>query len=84
MNLIFKKLGGIMKTKRKKNKSSPPKKLNWKKKYVINLSIVEALDLPEVGLSVEDYPVVGPVLRLVVEQVLQVGDARCRVKVDEA
>ena len=68
----------------KTNPPPPPQKLNWKKKYVINLSIVEALDLPEVGLSIEDDPVVGPVLRLVVEQVLQVGDARCRVKVDEA
>ena len=51
---------------------------------VSHLSIVESLDVPKVGLPVEDGPALCPLIRLLVEQLLQVGYTGTRVQVDEA
>ncbi len=50
---------------------------------VAHLSVVESLDVPEVGLPVEDDPALGPLVRLLVQQLLQVGHTGRRVQVDE-
>jgi hypothetical protein len=50
---------------------------------VSHLPVVEALDISKIGLSVEDDPTFCPLVRLLVEELLQVGDAGGRVQVDE-
>ena len=50
---------------------------------VTYLSVVESLDVPEVGLAVKDHPALGTVIRLLVEQLLQVGHAGAGVQVQE-
>jgi hypothetical protein len=51
---------------------------------VSHLPVVEPLDIPEIGLAVEDDPTFCPLVRLLVEELLQVGDAGGRVQVDKA
>ncbi len=48
-----------------------------------HLPVVEALDISKIGLAVEDDPTFCSLVRLLVEELLQVGDAGGRVQVDE-